>query len=186
MQNPRLAARYAKSLLDLSIERGSLEETLADMYLLDKICNMSRDFVNMLRSPVITGDKKTAITTQILAGKTQELTMAFFKLLISKGREQSLPEIASAFIAQYNLAKNITTVKLTSAAAMGDQLQSEIIAKVQTFITGNTIELKTAVDPELIGGFVIEVGDHLYDASVKKKLQDIRSQVVDYSYVSKM
>ena len=186
MQNPRLAARYAKSLLDLSVERNCLEDTLADMYLLDKICNMSRDFVSMLRSPVITGDKKTAITTQILAGKTQELTMAFFKLLIAKGREVSLPEIATAFIAQYNQAKNITTVKLTSAAPMGEQLQAEIVSKVQTFIKGNTIALKTEVDPELIGGFVIEVGDNLYDASVKKKLQDIRATVVDYSYVSKM
>ncbi len=186
MQNPRLATRYAKSLLDLTIERDSLESTLADMQLLDRICVQNHDFVNMLRSPVITSEKKLSILNLILTGNVNELTLAFLQLLINKGRELNLPEIATAFLAQYNAHKNITTVKLTTAASIDTALKNSIIAKVSASMPQGTIDLKTEVDTELIGGFVVEVGDKLYDASVRKSLADIRSKIVDMSYVSKM
>ena len=185
MQNPRLAARYAKSLLDLTVERNSLESTLADMQLIDDVCTRSHDFVNMLRSPIISSDKKNIIISLVLTTNVSELTHAFIKLLVNKGRELNLPEIASAFIEQYNQAKNITTVKLTTAVAVEASVKESILGKVNTYLPGNSIELKTEVDADLIGGFVIEVADKLYDASIKKSLTDIRSKIVDTSYVSK-
>src|SRR4051812_20691363 len=103
MLNPRLATRYAKSLLDLAVEKNSLEAVLKDMQLLKSICSRSNEFAVMLRSPVISGDKKQAVINEVLKGRdVSQLTDAFVKLLVSKGREQSLLEIADAFIAQYN------------------------------------------------------------------------------------
>ncbi|MCW3123811.1 MAG: atpH [Flavipsychrobacter sp.] len=187
MQNPRLANRYAKSLLDLTIERNSLEDTLKDMQLLHGICSQSRDFVAMLKSPVISGDKKQSVVFEVLkSNNVGELTKKFISLLITKGRELNLPEIAEAFIAQYNLLKSIRTVTLTTAAPMTDAVKSSITAKIAGFMPGDKIELKTAVDESLIGGFVLETEDKLYDASIKKSLDDVKTKLLDYTYVAKM
>jgi len=187
MQNPRLAARYSKSLLDLAIERNSLEGTLKDMQVLNSICSKSPDFVVMLRSPVIKGDMKLKVINEIIkAYGVSELTHAFMSLLITKGREQSLPEIATAFIGQYNELKHIRTVKLTTATPMNEATKKSIVDKIAGYMPTDTIDLKTAVDESLIGGFVMEVEDKLYDASVKKSLSDIRSKIIDSSFVSKM
>ena len=86
MPNPRLAARYAKSLLDLSLEKDQLEQVYADMQWLQAVCKASRDFVNMLRSPVISSDNKIKITEAVTNGNIGVLTTAFNKLLISKHR----------------------------------------------------------------------------------------------------
>jgi len=187
MQNPRLAQRYAKSLLDLAVARNTLDAALKDMQVLHNICEMSSDFKIMLRSPVISGDKKIAVITEIVKRyEVNELTHAFINLLVTKGREMVLPEISVAFIEQYNKLKNIRTVTLTTATAMNYKLKSSIVAKIAGYMPNDTIDLKTVTDESLIGGFVLEVEDKLYDASVKKSLNDIRSKIIDTSYVSKM
>lgn len=187
MQNPRLASRYAKSLLDLALERNALDETLRDMQTLHDVCRASREFEVMLGSPVISGDKKQAILNAVLANyQMGQLSGAFINLLISKGREENLPEIASAFISQYNQLKNIRTVKVTTSAPISESVKNDIMSKVSAAMPGGTVQLKTEVDPDLIGGFVMEMEDRLYDASVKKKLNDIRARVVDHSYETKM
>jgi F-type H+-transporting ATPase subunit delta len=187
MPNPRLAARYAKPLLDLAVEKNCLEAVLKDMKLLQAICAKSYDFAVMLRSPVIHGDKKQAIISQVVAGYgVNELSLAFIKLLISKGREENLSEIADAFVGQYNELKHIKIVRLTTASAITDSVKEGISKRIAGALPGNTIDLQTHTDETLIGGFVIELGDKLFDASVKKSLNDIRTKVIDSSFVSKM
>ena len=94
--NPRLAARYAKSILDLAVEKGQLETVYKDMVFLRAICRSSRDLVNFLNSPIIKTDKKRKILEAITAGRISPLTTAFNALLMSKEREAYLPEIAAA------------------------------------------------------------------------------------------
>jgi len=186
MQNPRLAGRYAKALLDLSVEQNNLEITLKDMQLLDSICKQSTDFCIMLRSPVIKGDKKVSVINAVVGDVLSDLTKKFLHLLMTKSRELNLPEIAVAFMEQYNELKHIKIVNLTTAVAMDETTRAMLLGKIGGFMAGNSVELKEKVDESLIGGFVLEVDGSLFDASVKKKLSDIRSNIVDYSYVSKM
>ena len=87
MPNPRLAGRYAKSLIDLSIEKGQLEAVYADMKYLQELCKQSREFVNLMRSPIVRNDQKNAIINAITHGKVSEVTAAFNQLLVRKGRE---------------------------------------------------------------------------------------------------
>lgn len=186
MQNPRLASRYAKSLLDLAVERNSVDVVLKDIQLLDATCRASRDFELMLRSPVIKGDKKEAIINAAFKDTLSPLTKAFIGLMINKGRESNMPEIAEAFIAQYNEMKNIRTVRLTTAAPVSEQVKNNILGKIGGYMEGSSINLKTNIDESLIGGFVLETEGKLFDASVKKKLNDMKSNIVDSSYVAKM
>lgn len=186
MQNPRLASRYAKSLLDLAVEKNSVEDTLKDMQLLEGICNNSREFCVMLRSPIINGDKKTSIINAVLQNKLHTITKAFVDLLINKGREAVLPEIATSFLAQYKELKNIKTVKLTTAAPVTDNVKNSIIAKITRDLGNASVDVKTEVNPDLIGGFVLEMEDKLFDASVLRQLNDFKTSVMDNSYVSQL
>lgn len=183
MLNPRLAGRYAKSLIDLSIEKGELENVYKDMLYLQAVAAGNRDFVNVLRSPVISSDKKQAILESVTGGKISELTALFNRLLIRKGREANLPEIAKAFIEQYKEKKQIHGVRLTTAAPVSDALKQEIVEKVKTQTGIKNIELTALVDEDLIGGFVLQVGDTLIDASIAYDLNAIKKQFLDNDFI---
>ena len=176
MPNPRLASRYAKSLIDLSTERNQLEDVYKDMQFLQQICKGNPDFVNLLRSPVVNADKKQSIIDAITKNRISELTAAFIKLLINKGRESDMPEISFAFIEQYNAIKGIHKVRLTTATAISDALKNAIVSKVKNEAKLEHVELESKTDDELIGGFVLEFNNNLVDASVLRDLKDISKQ----------
>lgn len=176
MPNPRLASRYAKSLIDLATEKGQLEAVYADMKYLQAVCKASKDFVNLLKSPIIKTDQKNSIVTAVTAGKISELTASFNNLLVRKGRESDLPEIAFAFVDLYNEIKGIHRVKLTTAVAVSEELKKSIESKIKAGQGLGTVELETAIDEKLIGGFVLEFNNNLVDASILRDLKDIKKQ----------
>jgi F-type H+-transporting ATPase subunit delta len=185
MQNPRLAARYAKSLLDLAVEQNQLDAVYADMKFLQQVNKSNPDFVAMLRSPIITSDKKDKIIDAIIGNKVCKLTMLFINLLTTKTRESNMPEIVTAFIEQYNKLKNIQTVKLTTATAISEELKQSIVAKVKNS-TSTAVEIETSVKEELIGGFKLEVGGTLIDASILRDLNDVKKQFLNNEYIHKI
>lgn len=183
MTNPRLAGRYAKSLLDLSIEKNQLETIYQDIQLLHSICKQNSDFVSMLKSPVIGSAKKEKIIEAVVSGKLNELTVLFLKLLVNKTREYNLPEIATAFIEQYNKLNNIHQVKITTAFPMSESLQNAIINKITSSTSIKKIALETAVKESLIGGFTLEMEGNLIDASVLRDLNDVKKQFKSNEYI---
>ncbi|AEW03127.1 ATP synthase F1 subunit delta [Niastella koreensis] len=186
MPNPRLAARYAKSLIDLANERSQLEPVYQDMLFLQLLCKESREFLVLLRSPVVKADKKVAIVEAVTKGKISELTTIFNRLLINKGRESNLPEVITSFIDQYKQQKGIHTVKLTTAAPVTEEMKKLIIGQVQKQTNMTNIDLKASVNEELIGGFVLEIGDQLIDASVAYDLNKIKSQFMNNDFIYKI
>lgn len=183
MPNPRLAARYAKSLLDIAIEQGQLETVYADMQFLQSIINNNRDFLNLLRSPIVKGDTKNKIVEAVTAGRVSTLTATFNKLLVSKGREQDLPEIITAFIKQYKTYKNIHVVQLTTATPVSEGVKAAIVEQIRKTSDMQNIELETKVDSNLIGGFTLQAGDKLVDASIAYDLKQIRKQFENNDFV---
>lgn len=183
MPNPRLASRYAKSLIDLAIEKNQVEIIFADMQWLQRLVKASRDFAGLLRSPIIKAEKKEKVVDAVIAGKVSEITFSFFHLLISKGRESNLPEIISAFIKQYKHYKNIYTVKLTTATPLDDQLKTLIIDQIKRTSDMKNIELEAEVNEDLIGGFVLQAGDKLIDASIAHNLRQVARQFENNDFV---
>ncbi len=186
MLNPRLAGRYAKSVIDLAVERNQLEEVYKDMLYLQAVCKASREFVILLKSPVIPIDKKGKALTAVTAGKISELTAAFNKLLISKNREFYLPEIADAFIDQYNAIKGIHKVKLTTAAPVSDDVKKAIVSKIIKETSIEHIELECVVKEELIGGFILEFNNNRVDVSIERDLRDLKAQFDKNIYVQQI
>jgi F-type H+-transporting ATPase subunit delta len=186
MPNPRLAGRYAKSLVDLATERGQLELAYEDMQYLQAVCKASPEFVNLLRSPIIKADKKLSIITAVLKSNVSELTAAFIKLLTVKGRERELPEIAQAYIEQYDVLKKIHPIKLTTAVAVSDEVKNAVAAKIKSDAGLPNIQLEHAVNEDLIGGFVIEFDNKLFDASIRRDLDDIKKQFSQNLFESRL
>jgi F-type H+-transporting ATPase subunit delta len=186
MPNPRLAARYAKSLIDLANERNQLETVYNDMLYLQALCKASRDFTALLKSPVVKPDKKLAIVEAVTKGKVSEITASFNNLLIKKGREGYLPEIIVAFVDQYKVQKNIHTIKLTTAGPISEDVKKQIISRIQSQSDMQNIDLKTEVQEDLIGGFVLEVGGKLVDASIAYDLNKIKAQFLNNDFIYKL
>jgi F-type H+-transporting ATPase subunit delta len=186
MPNPRLAARYAKALIDLSIEKDQLENVFADVQWLESLCKQSREFAVVLKSPVIKPDKKEKIIDAVAKGRISEITMAFIRLMINKSREASLPEVLTAFIKQYKQQKNIYTVKLTTAAPISDEVKEAMLARIRATSEMQNIELETSVNEDLIGGFVLTTGDKLIDASIAYDLKTIARQFENNDFVYKV
>jgi F-type H+-transporting ATPase subunit delta len=186
MSAQRIASRYAKSLIDLAQERGKLERVLEDVQSFRQVAK-NRDFALLLKSPVVKADTKERIFNQLFGGKYDEITLAFLRILLRKGREAHLIEIANEFDLQYKVIKHITTVKLTTAAKLSDEAVKAIHAKLLASTnTDQNVELTTEVDPNIIGGFVIEFGDRLYDASVAHKLEQMKKNFKGNLYISQI
>ena len=183
MSVKRIATRYAKSLLDLSVEQNKVERILEDVKAFNKAVEM-REFYLMIKSPIIKPAKKKSIFDAVFSGKFDELTMSFLDIVVKKGRENNLPEIAAEFIEQHKALKDITTVKVTSAAPLSEDALAQIKAKLEASgATRSNVELETATDKDLIGGYKLEFGDKLYDASVRYQLKLLRKELTSNEYL---
>ena len=183
MAGTRVASRYVKSLLSLAVEQNALEAVHNDMKLFADTCNKSRELVNMLNSPIIKHDKKKAILEKLFQGKVHALTMAIIDIITRKNREPLLPAIASEFHNAYNEFKGIGTASVTAAVPLDAALRAEIEAIVKKLSNKKQIELSEQVDNDLIGGFILNVGDQQVDASIKNKLKSLKVKFSENPYV---
>ncbi|MCO5285373.1 MAG: ATP synthase F1 subunit delta [Chitinophagaceae bacterium] len=186
MNNPRLAQRYAKSLIDLAIEMNQLEQVNNDMLFLNKIIKASREFVVMLESPVIPSGKKISIVSAVTGSNLSQITDSFIKLLCHKNREAHLPEIITAFIEQYNTYKGIHTATLTTATPVGEGVLNEFRTRILESTKVPHLNLETRVNDKLIGGFVLEMEGKLIDASILRDLNDIKKQFDSNEYMHRL
>lgn len=185
MSSYRLAHRYAKSLLTLAQEKGKLNDVNADFRMADAALESSAELRSFFKSPIIASDKKLAVAKKLFEGKTTEIVFNFIVLLIKKGREAFIHEIAESFIVQYNIVSGITPVTFSSAVKLDAAQVASIINSLKAKENLKTVELTETIEPELIGGFVLKYGDKMIDASVKNQLHGFRKIVDDNSYIKK-
>lgn len=174
MADIRAASRYVKSLLGLAVQENVLDQVHHDMLLFSNVVDTSQDFKLMLRNPIIKHDMKREILKKIFKGKVNSLTMSFFDILTRKNREPILPSIAKEFHNAYNEYKGIGKATITTAIPLDEKLRSEIESLVKTFSNKNEIELIEKTDKEMIGGFILNVGDRQVDTSIKNKLKALK------------
>lgn len=183
MPNPRLATRYAKSLVDFAVEKGQLEAVNKDVEYLKEVIKISPEFRTVLSSPVIKADKKIVILTAVTKGRIGTITAGFFELLLRKSREGVLPEIVTAFKDQYNIIKGIHKVKFTTSHPITEAQKKMVADKLSSETGMKNIELETKVDESLVGGFVLEYDNKVIDASIKYDLNTIRKSFMRNDYI---
>ncbi|HEX6890207.1 MAG TPA: ATP synthase F1 subunit delta [Chryseolinea sp.] len=183
MVDSRAASRYVKSLLSLAVEKNALEAVHSDMLMFSRIIAENRAFELMLRNPIIKHEKKRDILEKVFMGRVHPLTMATFDILTRKNREPLLPAIAKEFHTGYNIYKGIGKATVISAVPLDAELRAEFENMVKKLSAKDKVELIEKVDKDMIGGFVLNVGDKQIDASIKNKLKALKVKFSHNPYI---
>jgi F-type H+-transporting ATPase subunit delta len=182
MRDIKVASRYAKSLLKIALEENSLEELHGDMVLVNSVCTNSPDLGLMLKSPIVRTDKKKAVLSEVFGKNVSAMSNAFISIILTKKREGLLSDIASAFIDIYKMHKNITTASITTAIEITKDQKLKIVDLLLNEKRDN-IEIKEVVNPDIIGGMIIRIGDKQVDESIRRKLTNLEMEFDDNPYV---
>ena len=186
MSEIQVASRYAKSLLDLAEERGTLPQLRDDMELFGQTLRQNRELRLLLRNPIVKHDKKLAILRAIFGAKVSDLTMKFLTIITQKNREATLEYIGPEFMRQYNSLRGVQVAEVTTATPLTPELRAQVNALVRRQVDSQQVQLTETVNPELIGGFVLRVGDRLIDDSVRYRLQKLRTEFSKNPYQSQL
>jgi F-type H+-transporting ATPase subunit delta len=172
MKGTRASARYAQSLLSLALDNNELEKVFADVNLILKTIHDNRDLAAMLKSPVIKTEKKKIILDAIFSKEVAAVTNSFLQLIATHKREELMEMIGDEFIKKYKSHKNILTAVITTASGLDDEMRKKVYEIVKKEMNSE-IELIEKVNKDLIGGFVLRVGDKQNDTSILGKLRQL-------------
>lgn len=174
-----VAARYAKSLLDLAQERDLTETMYEDMQFFRKTVEQNRPLMLMLKNPIIRAEKKNAILKAAFTSRLNPMTMSFFQIIAKKNREAILSAIADEFVSQYDRLKGVERATIITTIPLTDELREKFTAMVMKTTGGKAVELDEKIDSKLIGGYVLRVGDRQIDGSIRSQLNDLRLQFLN-------
>jgi F-type H+-transporting ATPase subunit delta len=175
MRDSRIASRYAKALFDFALESGKVEEINNDMNLIYRITSTNKEFSTFLKSPIIKDKRKNIVLRALFQSSIDLISMKFLEIMTSKGRESFLQEISFQFGELYKIHKGIKTAFVQSAVELDKETRDKLIQLLKQQ-TNSQIELKESVNKDLIGGFVINIGDKQLDTSFRKTLSKLTKE----------
>ncbi len=171
----RAAIRYAKAVLDLAKDNGTVDVVLNDMKSVMATLEGSKELRNAINSPVIKADDKRAVLREVFAKQSNE-TLGLIDVLVDNSRAGLLGAVASSYISEYNKIHKIEAATVTTAVALTPELETKVLAKV-TELTGSTnVTLTNEIDESIIGGFILRVGDTQYNASIASQLGRLKRE----------
>lgn len=176
MSGSRAAVRYAKAALSLALDQKNEVEVNNDMILIASTIKESKDLQLLLSSPVLKSDIKKAALKEVFSSKISKLSMDIINLLIDNKRLAILNDVVLKYNILFDDLKGIEVAKVTSAVALTDALNKKVLAKVKE-ITGKEATIENTINPDIIGGFILRIGDVQYDASIANKLQVLKRQL---------
>lgn len=173
-----ISTRYVRALFSLAKERGLESRIYDDMKMLADSFMAEPELKEILLNPVVPDREKAKLLTTASGIEVCELFTRFIHLVLQHKRENLLPFIAHIYIGMYRKDKQITRIQFSTAVPASEQTQEhlETILREQT---GGTIEFRGDVKPELIGGFVLRIGNYRIDASYTTQLRNIRHQLLE-------
>jgi F-type H+-transporting ATPase subunit delta len=181
MNGSRAAIRYAKAILSFALEQQKEVEVNNDMLLVANTIQDSKELQLLLNSPVLKTELKKSALKEIFGSKTSALTIGLINLLIDNKRLPILGEVAKKYNVIYDSLKGIEVAKVTTAIPLTEELNLQILKKVIE-ITGKQATIESIINPDIIGGFILRIGDIQYDASVSNKLQLLKRQFESESF----
>jgi F-type H+-transporting ATPase subunit delta len=177
MLAPISARRYAQALFDLALEKGKLEVVKADLEALERLQAGSPELAAILASPVLLTSARLGVLDALLKGRADELTLRFLRFLESKRRLGQIAPISQIFHELWLVHSGILEVEVVSAIALeADQLIGLKARLAQRF--HKQIEARVSIDPGLVGGFLVKVGDEVLDFSVRSQLQRFEQHIL--------
>jgi F-type H+-transporting ATPase subunit delta len=176
MNDSKISVRYSRAIFQSALEKKILDKVYQDMIFISEICKYAetKDF---LGSPIIIPSKKEAIFHKMFEGNIEEITLLLIDLIVKNGRESFLPAIARVFIHETKKFKGITESVLTTAVKVDDKVKKQIADMISAGFK-TKVELKEAIDPEIVGGFILQVDDNYIDASIRNKLRKVKKELI--------
>lgn len=176
MARPVVAARrYAEAAFEVALADNQLDRWQADLALAADI--LGRPEVEpVVDNPAVPLAQRLAVTAGLLESRIAPQALRLVSLLVERGRAAVLPRVSEEFNRRLNIHRGIVEATVTSAVPLTDAETAEIRSRVEA-MAGSTVELRTAVDPALIGGLTIQVRDRLLDASIRGRLERLRDQL---------
>lgn len=185
MKGTRAALRYAKAVLNLAKDSKKETEINKDMLLIADTIKSNGELKAMLNSPVIKTEAKENVLAEVFKGKVSDITLGLFHLLQENKRMELLSQVAKQYSIIYDYYKHIEVAKVTTAVPLTPELEKKVLNKVVE-LTGNKATLENEVNPDLLGGFVLRVGDVQYDASISNYLNELRKEFDHSHFIPKI
>lgn len=175
MGSTRAAIRYAKAVLDLTKDTNATDAVLNDMKAVVATLGESKDLRLALQSPVIKAEDKRAVLKEVFKDSSKE-TIGLIDVLVDNKRVDMLGHVATSFVDLYNKSQGVQTAIVTTATALTPELEAKVLAKV-TELTGSTdVKLESIINEDIIGGFILRVGDTQYNASIASQLGKLKRE----------
>ncbi len=185
MKETRAALRYAKAVLNLAKEHQLAETVNFDLQLIAQTLQTHSDLSVTLLNPVLKSGIKKNILTKIFESKINGMTLGLLNLLIENRRLNLLSTVAEQYAIIYDFDISLEIANVTTAVPITKTLEAKILEKIKS-LTGNKITIKNKVNPDLIGGFIIRIGDKQYDSSISGKLNLLKREFDDNYYVPQL
>mgnify|MGYP000973145832 CR=1 FL=1 len=175
MNESRIAVRYARALFQSALDKGIIDNVNDDMITVDALCRME-EIKDLINSPIIKPSKKQEVFSQLLSGSVENITLSTVALIVRNGRERFIPSITRVVRSEIMKSRGITETYLTTAVP-ADYSIKKSVAELVAALFKTKVELKEAVDKEIIGGFILRIDDSYFDASIRNKLRKIRTEL---------
>ena len=171
-----ISVRYARALLKCAMEQMLEDQVYQEMITLADQYNRVPELRSTIDNPMLEKDKKQALLQAACGKNLSELTEKFIQLVLQEGRENVIQMMATSYITLYRKQKNIISGRLITATTVTPEVKQKMKQMVQNKSQA-TVEFQTEVNPDIIGGFVLEYDSYRMDASVQTKLNNILKEL---------
>ncbi|HAT81405.1 MAG TPA: ATP synthase F1 subunit delta [Flavobacterium sp.] len=175
MSGTRAAIRYAKAILEIADSKKVATQVAADMALITSTINTNAELNTFIQSPTINVDQKESALLEVFAN-ANAVTKSLFHLLKENKRFEILDAIALEYNKLFDIMNGVEVAKVTTAIPMDAALEAKVSAKIATF-SNKKITIENTIDPSIIGGFILRIGDKQYNASVANRLQVLKREL---------
>ncbi|MBS7787543.1 ATP synthase F1 subunit delta [Flavobacterium sp. CYK-55] len=170
----RAAIRYAKAILDTAVASGNAAKVNDDMLSVVDTIAQSRELEHFLASPIITSEIKLNALKEIFTNVQSE-TNSLFRLLFENKRFEILASVAAQFNHQFDQMNGIEVAYVTTAVEMTSEIEAQVKSKIAS-ISDKKVTVKNIIDPAILGGFILRIGDRQFNASVANRLQELKRE----------
>ena len=177
MASTKAAIRYARAILDIAISKNSADKVQLDMLSISETISKNLELSTFIQNPTSTVETKQNALLEIFSN-SDSITKDLFRLLHDNKRFEILDVITYEYIKLYDELKNIEVAFVTTAFKMDEALETKVLSKIGTF-SSKKITIINNIDPTIIGGFILRIGDLQYNASVANKLQVLKRELAN-------
>ena len=178
MDESKISVRYSRALLSLAKEKKNQDVVKSDIQMIGQLFEAYPTFNQLLQSPVVSKEEKRKLFENVFSKSIDKMTYSFLILLLTNNREAYLKDIVRNFLEAYRRETGFKTAKMVSAIEIDPSTMEQFKILIRKYFS-TEVDLECEVNPDLLGGFVLQIGDRQIDASVSAKLKKLKRELLE-------